>query len=230
MPTRPATILLTGFGPFPGVRENASGTLVLSLARLGRATFPGTRIEAAVLPTEWEAGTAKLGHVLRVLQPDVCIHFGVSRRARGFEVETRARNVAGRFPDAAGVIAGNACLRSDAPAELAATLPLGRILARLRRRGLPGYLSRDAGTYLCNAILFQSLTAARCGSPTASAGFVHIPARLARGCARSSRSPNACSLDWASAVQGGLEIVAASLRRPPPAARLWLATRWPAQH
>jgi pyrrolidone-carboxylate peptidase len=40
---------------------------------------------------------------------------------------------------------------------LTATYPAARLVQRLRMEGLPAQLSADAGRYLCNAVLFESL-------------------------------------------------------------------------
>ncbi len=48
-----STVLLTGFGPFPGVPSNTSADLVKKVVRLARRTLPEFHFAAAVLPTEW---------------------------------------------------------------------------------------------------------------------------------------------------------------------------------
>src|SRR5262245_24302580 len=95
-------ILLTGFGPFPGMPENASARLVERLAPAARRIFSGFGIEAAVLPTEWRAGPQRLESLLAAFQPVIALHFGVSAHAKGFTVESRGRNAACALPDAAG--------------------------------------------------------------------------------------------------------------------------------
>ncbi|MGH6814352.1 MAG: pyroglutamyl-peptidase I, partial [Hyphomicrobiaceae bacterium] len=159
-PKRPV-VLLTGFGPFPGVVDNASARLIERLAPAARRTFAGYRIESAVLPAEWDAGPERAKSLLAAFQPAVVIHFGVSARARGFVVEARGQNTVCAVPDAAGNVAATGCLSASAPDTLFSTLPVARAIARLRRRGFPAYLSRDAGRYLCNAVLFLTLDAAR---------------------------------------------------------------------
>lgn len=84
--------LLTGFGPFPGAPRNASSLLIEALAKLAARRLPGFAVRAETLPTEWQAGPARLSALLDDLRPAVALHFGVSHRARGFVVETRARN------------------------------------------------------------------------------------------------------------------------------------------
>lgn len=202
--------LLTGFGPFPGAPRNASSILIEQLARLAARRIPGFAFCAETLPTEWQAGPQRLAELLEAHDPVVALHFGVSYRARGFVIETRGRNERRDIEDACGAVPGQSCVALDGPAELPATLPTGLIVDRLRRMGLPVQLSRDAGGYLCNEILYQSLSEARArggGSIGPRRGFVHIPDRLANGARGGSRRSSASLLDWEAALDGGLEIM-----------------------
>ena len=210
-------ILLTGFGPFPGAPANASSLLVDELARLAPRRLPGYAVHAETLPTEWLAGPDRLSALLDDHAPVVALHFGVSHRARGFVVETRARNTRQDITDACGAAPDELCIAENGPPEMSATLPTGLIVERLRRMGLPVQLSRDAGGYLCNALLYHSLSEARrrdalrAGSsfgPSSGPrrGFIHIPDRLAAG-RGGARRASASLLDWDSALEGGLEIL-----------------------
>jgi pyroglutamyl-peptidase len=163
MPTRqrievPAPrILLTGFGPFPGVAVNASQRLAGLLARRARRRWPDARVTCATLPTEWQRGPDRLAALWRTHSPDIALHFGVSARAIGFEIEITARNVRADSDDARGARPPGPCHGAAGPATCASTLPARAIVAALAARGLPGCISDDAGTYLCNSILYCSL-------------------------------------------------------------------------
>ena len=106
-------------------------------------------------------------------------------------------------------------MRDGGPERLPASLPVRHIVARLRRLGIPAFVSRDAGTYLCNAALYHSLV---CAKDEAAAGrrvgFVHIPATLARPGGPNRGRTGACPLTWEETVAGALEILAACLGRP----------------
>lgn len=203
-------VLLTGFGPFPGVPENASSLLVPELAALARRRWPGLHFEAAVLPTEWLAGPACVAEILDELRPSVALHFGVASTARGFAIESRGHNRARQVSDAAGLLPPSDRLSPDGPESLAASLPVARIVARLRRRLLPVRLSRDAGGYLCNAVLYRSLQRARQADWRMRTGFIHLPASL--GTTAGSHRPG-IRLDWSQALDGSLDIVAETLGR-----------------
>ena len=210
------TVLLTGFGPFPGVGANATTLLVPRLAEAAARTFPGMRIAYDVLPTEWSAGPARALRLYGEHRPALALHFGVSSRARGFEIETRARNRCQASPDAAGLLPPLDLLSPEGPETLPAQVPAAYIVARLRRRGLPASLSRDAGGYLCNALLYRALELGRDLPDPPRAGFIHLPASLVHERFPTRGPVPGAPLDWEGVVEGGLEIIAASLGRPPP--------------
>jgi len=206
------TVLITGFGPFPGVPVNATMRLVPALAEAAPKAFAGVRIASAVLATEWAAAPRQLEALLAEVRPDLVLHFGVSSRARGFEVEARAINACVQMPDAAGAPPPGPAVRDGGPELMATSLPVQHIVARLRRRGIPAFISRDAGGYLCNATLYHSLTCAR-AAPGRRVGFIHLPATLARPGGFNRARVGASPLTWEQAYSGGLEIVATCLGR-----------------
>lgn len=150
-------ILLTGFGPFPGVAVNASARLAALLAKRARRRWHGAHVACATLPTEWVRGPARLGALWRMHVPDVALHFGVTARAQGFEIERTGRNQCLDAEDACGQRPAAAHHLHDGPASFASTLPLDAIVEQLKAAGIPCCISEDAGSYLCNAILYRSL-------------------------------------------------------------------------
>ncbi len=194
-----ANILITGFGPFPGVAVNATGLLVPRLASVARRRFAGVVIHSAILPTEWGRGPARALCAHERATPDVSIHFGVSGRAQGFVIERRGVNACLQTEDGAGHLPPLAVLDPAGPKRRAVTLPVAGIVARLRALGLPAVASDDAGSYLCNAVLYQSL-----GFGDGMAGFVHLPSSLVD-------EGQAGALTFEQALAGSLEIIAVCL-------------------
>lgn len=207
------SVLITGFGPFPGVPVNATMRLVPELAFAARRLHPDLRITSEILPTEWGVAPQRLGVLLGEIAPDLALHFGVSSRARGFEIERRACNVNTGLPDAAGQMPAGQAIRAGGAEFISASLPVAHLVERLRQRGIPAFASRDAGTYLCNSLLYHTLAAA---PPGRRAGFIHLPVALAQPGKPSRGRSGAPTLTWEQALEGGLEILAACLGRVPP--------------
>ena len=211
--TNAYTLLLTGFGPFPGIPVNASGLLVPRIARAARARFSALTVATAILPTEWQRGPARMEAAIARAQPDIAIHFGVSPRASGFVIERFGVNACMASADGAGRLPPLALLDPQGPARRAVTLPVAAIIERLTEQGLPALASDDAGHYLCNAVLFHSLARAA-GTRTAvpgKSGFVHLPACLAGGGADHKSPQPGCCLSHAQVISGSLAIIAACL-------------------
>jgi len=164
-------VLVTGFGPFPGVPNNASASLVTALAQSVR--MPGIELFAEVIPVKWaDAGTAAHEAIARV-EPHAILHFGVSKRVTGFEIEMRAFNASGPKKDHAGLSGPGRPLDRAGRPVLFATMPPPVLLRALRRGGFAAQLSRNAGRYLCNALFYWSLADA--GYSGRLVSFIHIP-------------------------------------------------------
>lgn len=170
-------VLLTGFGPFPGVVENPSGWLAEALA--ARMATPGYELHGHVLPTEWEAVSELTPRLYADLQPLVMIHFGVGPRVKTLRIEHSAHNRAARRADARGVLPSVSAISPNGQHRLDTGLPVNTLAAYLRARGHSANASRSCGRYLCNFLYYRSLEWAR--RHDRDALFVHVPLTHAQG-------------------------------------------------
>jgi pyroglutamyl-peptidase len=168
------TVLLTGFGPFPGVRRNASAVLVKRLATCAQKALPHYRFAAAVLPTEWVAAPHLLSELYTRHDPVLALHFGVAPNMRGFRIEKEARNFCRPSPDAAGCLPVLDRVSADGAPTLASTIAAETIARHLDVHGYEAKLSDDAGGYLCNAVLYRSLVEAKARGGRCRTGFIHV--------------------------------------------------------
>ena len=170
-------VLLTGFGPFPGVADNPSGWLAEALA--ARPRGQDWDVQCAVLPTEWAAIAALAPRLHADLQPHVMIHFGVSARARKLQIERVAHNRAEPRADACGAKPSSALIAPDGAARLETRLPVSELADRLRTQGHAARASHSCGRYLCNYLYYHSLDWAR--RQGGDALFVHVPLTRIQG-------------------------------------------------
>jgi pyroglutamyl-peptidase len=169
------TILVTGFGPFPGAPFNPTGPLVQKLARLRRPGLADVKIIAHVFPTRYAAVDRDLPKLVARYKPDALLMFGLAPRARMVRIETRARNGVMLLPDASGAALKRHAIEPDGPATVALPAPVRSLLAAARVARVPATLSRDAGRYLCNYLCWRAAeAAAKPGGPRIAA-FVHVP-------------------------------------------------------
>jgi pyroglutamyl-peptidase len=104
--SRRPCVLVTGFGPFPGVPVNASATLVTALREVSQFSDAFVRLHTAILPTDWREAPAQARALIEELAPDAVLHFGVSARVSDFQIETRAYKFRRSRPDCAGRLPG----------------------------------------------------------------------------------------------------------------------------
>jgi len=213
------TILLTGFGPFPGVPDNASQRFVPKLAHLAARRFSAHRVVARILPTEWEKAPTRLKIHYDREHPKLVLHFGVSAKASSFVIEMLSRNVCRPAEDATGSLPRSTVVAKGGPDTIATRLPAEEICTRLIRLKVPAVLSDDAGSYLCNSVYYRSLLFAEQGMHPAMVGFFHIPQAIEPALIKARADPDALRFDWGSALMGGLEIIRTCLGRPPPSLR-----------
>ena len=170
-------VLLTGFGPFPGVAENPSGWLAETL---GAQTPPGAwEHHGQILPTEWDAVTALAPRLYADLRPRIMIHFGVSAQAKSIRIEHSAHNRAVHRADAKGALPCESAISPNGRHRLDTGLPVNALAAHLRAQGHAANASRSCGRYLCNFLYYSSLEWAKREGHDAL--FIHVPLTRAQG-------------------------------------------------
>lgn len=168
-------IVLTGFGPFPGVPFNASAALVAHMAEEARR-IPGIELATAILPVDWSTARVDSRRLIEASQPHAILHFGVSTTATGFEIETRAFNSASTKVDQVGGNSLAEYLRREGPPELLTNFPVEALAQALNLDGVPATVSDDAGRYLCNAVYYETLHICAMRPNPPIAVFIHLPA------------------------------------------------------
>jgi pyroglutamyl-peptidase len=163
------TILVTGFGPFPGAPFNPTATLA---ARLSRIRRPNLRVVSHIFPTEYAAVDRDLPNLIERHRPDALLMFGLHGRTRTLRIETRARNAIGHHRDAGGRYIKMRTIVAGAPHAMMSE-PATRLLRAARRTGVPAVLSRDAGSYLCNYLCWRATE--RIGKNLRFTAFIHVP-------------------------------------------------------
>ena len=201
------TILITGFGPFPGAPDNPSQLLVKALSEQKNTDGINANLVYGLLPTHWQKLTPALDNLFDQHQPDFCVHLGYSAISPGFCLETSAYNETCAQPDVDGHAGSCDPVLIEQPLQLTSNLPLEVIEQKLSTAGFKSMTSNDPGRYLCNMSYYLSLTRGR------SSLFVHIPAiKTDEGLVpQAHEGENHLSLHEAC---NGLMVIAASLTKP----------------
>lgn len=205
----PTTVLMTGFGPFPGVTNNISADLAAAVcARLNEETtntrFESVRATAYVLPVAWHSVSRRLEYLYQHHAPHLAIHFGVSESATGLVVERAAHNACCGDCDVEGRTPTRSVLQDDAAQSLTTRLPVRDIIAACAGGEVKIVPSDDAGRYLCNAAYYISLSLAARQKPASDALFIHVPASL-----------RIVDTDWRTMVDAAVSLVGNALSTLP---------------
>ena len=169
------TLLVTGFGPFPGAPFNPTTPLVKRLARLRRPGLADVRIVGHVFPTSYAAVDRDLPALIARHKPDALLMFGLATRAKRVRIETRARNALALLPDVKGATVHRTKIAPGETAALSMPMPAIRLLNAARTARVPAVRSRDAGRYLCNYLCWRAAEAAAAKDGPRLAAFVHVP-------------------------------------------------------
>jgi pyroglutamyl-peptidase len=169
------TLLVTGFGPYPGAPFNPTMHLAVRLARRRRPALADVRVVAHVFPTSYAAVDRDLPALIARVRPDALLMFGLAPRAKALRVETRARNTVSMLPDAGAKTIPAHAIAPSTPAALAMPAPIHRLRGALRIAHVPAALSHDAGSYLCNYLAWRGAEAARRPGNLRLAAFIHVP-------------------------------------------------------
>jgi pyroglutamyl-peptidase len=162
------TLLITGFGPFPGVPLNPTEILARRLATLP-GLAPDWRREVRVLATGWDT-PERLDVLLADVRPDAVFSLGVARcRPRMMPERFGLNRATVSRKDATGARRVQGELLPGGPERVECRIDVARVSAAMRAAGAPARVSWSAGAYLCNALAYALY---RRETP---ALFVHVP-------------------------------------------------------
>ena len=166
-------LLVTGFGPFPGIRVNPSAAVARAVARDRRLKALGITAAMVLIETTYATAEALIPEVVARCRPEAVLMFGVASKRKALCVETRAKNrVSILHPDAAGIVPRRLTPFAGAPFALRGRAPVARLVVAGRRAGVKTRASISAGTYLCNDSYWRMLAAS---GPSTPCVFLHIP-------------------------------------------------------
>jgi pyroglutamyl-peptidase len=170
------SILVTGFGPFPGAPFNPTEPLVERLARLRRPALADVKIIPHVFPTSYAVVDRELPELIAEYKPRALLMFGLAARTKTLRIETRARNALALLPDVSGQSLRRNSILAGGPATLALPAQTRLLLTAARNACVPVSLSRDAGRYLCNYLCWRAAETSRNDDDLRLTAFVHVPA------------------------------------------------------
>ena len=170
------TILLTGFLPFSKyainpsqlIVENLNGTIIKNATVIGR-----------ILSVDFELSRLEIYRAIDELKPSVVLSLGLSPATRWIDVELIGWNIRG-IPKKENPLIPYERLNKSGPFFRLTSLNALKITTAIWKAGIPAYLSFSAGTYICNSVLYNTLSYIKENNLSINAGFIHVPLLLSQ--------------------------------------------------
>ena len=110
-----------------------------------------------------------------------------------------------------------------------ATIPLAEIGEAWKAVGVPGYVSGDAGTFVCNQWLYEAVGLTANATPPVPVGFVHLPALPAQAVELGASRTASMTLElMRKGIETAIETIGTWLETKPtptpqkPASSVWI--------
>ena len=164
-------ILITGFDPFAGESINPSYEIV---KRLG--DIDGVELFKLEIPTVFEKAASIISNKIDEIKPDAVISIGqaggrtsispevIGVNLRHASIEENEKNK----PDFEKII-------EDGEDGLFSTIEVRDIVDDIKAAGIPADLSYSAGTFVCNDVLYSTLSYVERNNLDIKVGFIHVP-------------------------------------------------------
>jgi pyroglutamyl-peptidase len=167
------TVLITAFEPYDRWSENASW---LALMELTRELPERPQVTTRLYPVDFQKVRERLEQDLAG-NYDYALHLGQSPGSASIQLEAIGLNVGGSGSQRPEEFQP---LVPEGPVACQSDLPLSDWARRIREAGVPANLSYNAGTYLCNAVLYLSLYLSQTRGLKTRSTFLHLPLALSQ--------------------------------------------------
>lgn len=165
--------LVTGFEPYGGRGLNPAFEI---MRRLDGTEIAGAPVVGRGLPVSYRELRGRIEGLLEHHDPRLVVALGLWPGTPMIRLERIAINVADfEIPDNDGAVVTDEPLQANGSNALTATLPLRKIETALLEGGIPSHVSNTAGTFLCNATMFEFLQGLEARGRAVPCGFIHLP-------------------------------------------------------
>lgn len=163
------TVLVTAFEAFGGESINPTQIVLEKLPE----SIDGYQIKKVLLPVEFTRCRQMAFEEYNRCLPAAVIMLGQAGGREAITPESTGRNIMqARIPDNAGYCPDRLPVVENGPDILDSTFPVSRIVEAINSIGVKAKQSDDAGTYVCNTLLYGMLEHDKGEVPT---GFIHVP-------------------------------------------------------
>ena len=163
-------ILLCAFDPFGGESINPA------LEAVKAVKVDGIELVKAEIPTVFYKSLEKATAIIDEIAPDAVIMIGQAGGRSNVTPERVAINISdANIDDNEGNRPSDEPIEVGAPAAYFSTLPIKKIVEKLKEENIPAAVSNSAGTFVCNHLMYGVLRHIAKNGYKTVAGFIHIP-------------------------------------------------------
>lgn len=168
-------VVLTGFEPFADFKVNPSWEAAKTFDHKEIDSF---KVKSFQIPLTYKEIKPTITRIMDTQKPAVIINLGQSYRAL-ISLEKVAINFADLTESSilynCGTRPKDQTLEPNAPTAYFTTLPIRKILNKLRQNNIPAEISYTAGTFGCNQIFYHTMHKIHKDRLDIKAGFIHVP-------------------------------------------------------
>ena len=165
-------IIVTGFEPFLNNKENPTQEIV----RLLPKSIKGHQITSLELPVVFDECFDLLQEKIDELNPGLVICLGLAQGRNQITPERVALNLKSvSVADNKGNKFIDEAIVEDGENAYFSTLPLQKMVDKMKEKDIPAGISNTAGLYVCNNIMYHLLHYNKVNELNMMAGFIHVP-------------------------------------------------------
>ena len=174
---REKTILITGFESWQIYTPNPSQLIVENLSNFN---IRGAEIITIILPVLWGKSIDYIIEAINEYNPDIVISLGTGV-IDSIHVERIGKNIKScREPDNNGRIYLLRKIDPNGPFFRFSTLSVNKIVRKINNANIPAERTFNAGSFICNEVMYGVLNYIDDNDLNIKAGFIHVPMLLSQ--------------------------------------------------
>lgn len=165
-------VLITGFDPFNGESINPAFEAIKLLPN----TILDVDIIKLEIPTVFKKSISYIEKTIENIKPDIIILVGQAGGRYSITIERVAINIDDtKIKDNEGNMPVDKIIKEDGENAYFSNLPIKLIADNIIRNGIPANISNDAGTFVCNHVMYGTLYLINKKYNNIKSCFIHVP-------------------------------------------------------
>ena len=166
------TVLITGFESWEIYTPNPSQLIVENLSNI---KIRGANIICIIAPVIWGEAVELITQAIIDYEPDIVISMGTGM-INSIHVEKIGKNIKScRESDNQGKIILLRKIDPNGPFFYFSNLPINNIVRKINQANIPAEKTYNAGSFICNEVMYGVLNFIDKNDLCIDAGFIHVP-------------------------------------------------------